>query len=124
MSTKELDGKQFVTFDINAIEADALQDGAYERTGQAGRTLVITDDINIVLIVMRKGAHMKEHDARSAVSIYLKRGKIELELPGERVNLSAGEVLVLERQIPHDVLAFEDSAFILTLGPPAEGLRG
>jgi len=117
MSSKELNNS-FATFDTNAIEAEALKDGTYQRTGRAARTLVKTNDMNIALIVMREGDHIQEHDASGAVSIFVTRGKVQLALPEETVTLSAGEVLVLERGTPHDVRALEDSSFLLTIGLP------
>ncbi len=115
MSSKELNST-FATFDTNSIEAQALEDATFLRTGRAARTLVKTNDMNIALIVMRKDDHIQEHDARGAVSIFVKRGKIQVGIPENSLTLNAGEILVLDRGIAHDVKAIEDSAFILTIG--------
>lgn len=115
MSSKELSGT-FAVFDTNTMESEAREESTYLRTGRAARTLVKTHDMNIALIVMRSGDHIQEHDARGAVSIFVKNGKIEVGLPEESVTVNQGEVLVLERGTPHDVRALEDCAFVLTIG--------
>jgi len=41
---------------------------------------------------------------------------VRLHLPDRAVDLPAGSLLVLEKALPHDVEAIEDSTFLLTLG--------
>lgn len=115
MSSKELSTPS-MSFDTQAMDIEIQKDDAFVRTGRAARTLVKTPDMNIALIVMRKGDHIEEHDAKGAVTIFVKRGRIALRLPEESIELQESELLVLQRGVPHDVEALEDSAFLLTIG--------
>jgi hypothetical protein len=43
-----------------------------------------------------------------------------LKLPNQTVDLPTGHLLVLDQNVPHDVEAEEDSAFLLTLSWPSK----
>jgi quercetin dioxygenase-like cupin family protein len=58
---------------------------------------------------------MHEHRTAARISLQTLAGHIRLKLPGRIVDLTAGQLLVLEQCVPHDVEAEEDSAFLLTL---------
>ncbi len=58
---------------------------------------------------------MAEHKAIAAISVQTLAGKIRLKLPDRTADLPTGQLLVLDRSVPHDVEALEDSAFLLTM---------
>ena len=45
-------------------------------------------------------------------------GRINFRTAEQSVDLSAGQMLTLERDLPHDVEAAVDSAFLLTIAWP------
>lgn len=103
-------------FDLTAIEGEMRSEEAYERDGHTARTLVRENDLRIVLIVMRAGARMAEHQANETASIHVLGGRVRLRLPDGDADLTAGRLLVLERGLRHDVEAVSESAILLTLG--------
>jgi quercetin dioxygenase-like cupin family protein len=46
-------------------------------------------------------------------------GRIRLRVASQQVDLPAGQVVVLESNVPHDVEALEESAFAITIAWPA-----
>lgn len=104
------------TFDLKVIEEEMRREAAFERTGRTARTLVRTEDLRLVFVVLKGGNQIEEHHASPAVSIHVVGGHLTLQLPDRSVELSQGQVLVLDRELRHDVKAHEDSAFLLTLG--------
>jgi quercetin dioxygenase-like cupin family protein len=84
-------------------------------TGRSSKTLVKYPDLRIVLIAMKANTRMQEHTAAGRISVHSLSGHIRLHLPERVVDLPAGRLLVLDRCVPHDVEATEDSAFLLTL---------
>jgi quercetin dioxygenase-like cupin family protein len=102
--------------DLAAIDAELRREDAYQRDGHTARTLVREDDIRIVLIVMRAGARIAEHRAKVTASIHALSGQLRLRFPDRDTELFAGRLLVLERELRHDVEALAESAFLLTLG--------
>lgn len=103
-------------FDLAAIDAEMRREDAYQRDGHTARTLVREDDVRIVLIVMRAGARIAEHQANETASIHVLSGRMRLRLPDHDADLPAGRLLVLQRGLRHDVEALVESAFLLTLG--------
>ena len=105
-----------VTFDIPGIADELRREEAYEREGQSARTLVRTSDLRVVLVVLKAGKHMPEHQANVTASVHTLSGSIRLELPDRSVELPSGQLLVLGQGLRHDVRAETDSVFLLTLG--------
>jgi hypothetical protein len=46
-----------------------------------------------------------------------------MQLPEKAIDLPAGHMLALERALPHDVEALEDSAFLLTITWPEDAIK-
>jgi quercetin dioxygenase-like cupin family protein len=111
---------QGAIFDLAAIDAEMRREDAYARVGHTARTLVREEDLRIVLIVMKAGGRMAEHQASDTASIHALSGHVRLRLPEKTVDMPAGRLLVLERGLRHDVEAVAESAFLLTLGWQAE----
>ena len=111
-----------LAFDL-VTEAAALR---YERGWRDGdrstNTLVKTPDFRVVLTALRAGARLEEHGAAARISIHTLSGHLGLHVDGALVELPAGHILVLDRDIAHDVEAREDSVFLLTIAWRDEGI--
>jgi len=107
---------QSITFDIASTAADMRGEGVYERDGHTARTLVREADLRVVLVVMKDGSIIKDHCANETASIHMLSGLVRVRLQDRFVDLPSGRLLVLERALPHNVEAMNESAFLLTLG--------
>ncbi len=103
-------------FDFDRLGNELRAEDAYERTGQMARTLVHTLDLRIVVIALRAGKTISEHDANVTASVHALSGHLSLKLPDQVVDLKTGQLLALGAGLKHDVSAVEDSVFVLTLG--------
>lgn len=97
------------------IENLHKEDAWLQETGPSSKTLVKHPDLRIVLLAIRKKMCMREHRTAARISVQTLSGHIRLRLPDRTVELPAGQLLVLDQCVPHDVEAEEDSAFLLTL---------
>lgn len=88
--------------------------------GPSSKTLVKFSDLRLVLIAMKGKMCMHEHRTAARISIQTLAGRIRLRLRDRTVYLPAGQLLVLDHCVLHDVESDEDSAFLLTLSWPAE----
>ncbi len=89
-----------------------------QASGRSSAALAKYPDLRIVLMLMKAGTRMGRHHAEGRIAIHLIQGKIRFHLTeGESVDLTAGELLTLERGLEQDVEAFEESAFLLTVVP-------
>src|SRR5579872_4530204 len=105
------------------IKSLKKEDAWLHGTGPSSKTLVKHSDLRVVLLAMRKKTCMREDSTAARISVQTLTGHIRLKLPDRTVELPAGQLLVLDQCISHDVEAEEDSAFLLTLswhGQPSD----
>ncbi len=104
-----------LAFDL-ASEAERLRaESPWSQHGRNAVTLVKHSDLRVVLIVMRAGARLQEHHAEARISVHTLSGHTRLHLPHAPVDLPAGHLLALEKGIPHDLEAVEESTVLLTI---------
>jgi len=110
-------GSPMLSFDLNA-EIEGLRKENAWQGGRDSKTLVKHADFRVVLTVLKAGARLSEHKAAGRISVQAVVGHIQMHVEGNVFDLPAGHLLALERAIPHDVEALEDSAFLLTIAWP------
>jgi quercetin dioxygenase-like cupin family protein len=92
------------------------REDSWEReTGRSSKTLAKYPDFRIVLILMKSGTRMRQHRAEGRISIQELTGQVCIHLPDRKVNASAGQLVVLDCGVLHDVEALEESALLLTI---------
>jgi quercetin dioxygenase-like cupin family protein len=103
-------------FDFAAVIVQLRQEDSWKRgTGRSSKTLAKHPDLRIVLTLLQAGAHVKEHKTGGRISIQGVMGRMRLHVPERTVELIPGNLLVLDTEVPHDVEAVEESAFLLTV---------
>jgi quercetin dioxygenase-like cupin family protein len=103
-------------FDLPHELEDLRRKESWDReTGRSSKTLAKHPDFRIVLVLMKANTHMNQHRAEGRISIHQLLGKISVRLADQQVNLSEGELLVLDYGVLHDLEALEESAFLLTI---------
>lgn len=107
-----------LTFDLGAEIEQLQREEHWRKDGRISKTLVKYSDFRIVLVLMQKGTLMQEHKADARISIHALSGRLRVRLSEKTVELSAGHLLVLEKSLPHDVDAVEESAFVLSISWP------
>jgi quercetin dioxygenase-like cupin family protein len=107
-----------LTFDLGAeLERLRAEESWLQGTRNA-KTLVKEPDFRLVLISLRRDGRMEEHRAPGRISIQTLTGRLRLYVQGETIDLTVGQVLVLDPGVTHDVEALEESAFLLTIAWP------
>jgi len=110
--------RSLLTFDLSA-EAERLRTEESWRQGtRNAKTLVKEPDLRIVVIVMRQGGRMEEHHAPGRITIQTLTGRLRLHIRDQTIDLPAGQVLLLDPDVAHDVEALDESAFLLTIAWP------
>lgn len=112
----------YLEFDL-ARELEQLHDEPEWRTGQNGKTLVKYDDLRIVLTALKAKARIPGHRTNARISIQTVAGHIQVRAEGRTFDLPAGTLLALDRRLPHEVEAVEESAFLLTIAWPGGSER-
>jgi quercetin dioxygenase-like cupin family protein len=106
-----------LSFDLKA-EIEGLRGEGGWQAGRDSKTLVKHPDFRVVLTVLKSGARLHEHKAAGRISVQAVAGHIRMHVQDKVFDLPAGHLLALERALPHDVEALEDSAFLLTIAWP------
>ncbi len=107
----------YLEFDL-ARELEQLHGEPEWATGHNAKTLVKHEDFRIVLTALRAHTRLPDHQAKGRISIQTVRGHIQVRAEGRTFDLSAGRLLTLDRGLPHEVEALEDSALLLTIAWP------
>src|SRR6185369_6046321 len=102
-------------FDFAAELARLRQETPWTAHGSNGVTLVKHPDLRIVLMALKAGVRIEEHKADGRMSIQALSGAVRLKLSEGTVDLRAGHLLVLDRGVPHDLEALEESELLLTI---------
>ena len=69
-------------------------------------------------MALKAGKKLEEHEADARISIQTLSGHVTLQLADQSVDLPAGHLVALDRGIRHDVVAFTESAILLTISWP------
>jgi quercetin dioxygenase-like cupin family protein len=107
----------FLEFDLTR-ELEQLAAEPEWKNGQNARTLVKYDDLRVVLTALKAQARLPEHRTEGRISIHVVSGHVHVRADGRTFDLRVGGLVALDRGVPHDVMALEDSAFLLTIAWP------
>jgi quercetin dioxygenase-like cupin family protein len=116
-------GSPFLSFELGA-EVHGLQteDHAWQ-AGRNAKILVKYPDFRVLLIGLRAGTRVAQHHAAGSVSIQTISGHILVRAAGRPFDLPEGQLLTLEREVPHDVDALAESAILVTIAWPGAERR-
>lgn len=78
-------------------------------------TLLKSEKIEIVRLVMAAGKVLKEHKAPGEITVYCLEGKIIFTALGKTHELTAGQLLYSLAGEPHSVQCLEDASILLTI---------
>jgi quercetin dioxygenase-like cupin family protein len=85
------------------------------RDGHRQIALLHRPPVTQVLFSFAAGGHLDQHSARGLVTIHAIEGRLRVAAGGADHELSAGQLIVLDADVPHDVRAVEASAMLLTV---------
>ncbi len=104
-----------LAFDLAREVAQLHEESAWQHGDRNAKILVKERDFRVVLIALRAGARMEQHRAAGRISVQTLAGHLRMQVRGETVDLPTGHLLSVEYDVPHDVEARGESAFLLTI---------
>ena len=78
-------------------------------------TLLKTEKVEIIRLVMDAGKVLAEHKARGEITVHCLEGKLAFTALGLAQELTAGQLLYLPAGEPHSVKCLENASFLLTI---------
>ncbi len=103
------------TFDLGAALAALRAESHEAHDGHRQITLFHRPPVAHVLFAFDPGGALKEHAASGLVTIHVLEGRMGVWADGLEHDLSAGQVLILNPGVLHDVRAVEGGAMLLTV---------
>jgi quercetin dioxygenase-like cupin family protein len=97
-----------------AATARALREEPHPaKDGHRQIGLLHREHLRIVLFAFDRGGRLPQHQAPGLVTIHALTGRVRVTTPSTTHELGAGQMLVLERDVPHDLEAPEESEMLL-----------
>lgn len=75
----------------------------FNDTKPAINVLLETDSTKEIRIAMKKGQFMKEHKTPFPIVVEMFEGTLDFGVNGKTLNLTKGDILSLEGDVPHDL---------------------
>ena len=104
-----------VTINLGSFIEQIKAEKAWKDSDRNAITVFKTSGMRIVLIALHKDAEMKKHTADGMISVQVMEGQILFTTEDQSVELGQGEMLALHKNVPHSVMAREETIFLLTL---------
>ena len=105
----------WLAFDLAAEIEQLHNERSWATAGHDAKTLVKEADLRLVLIALKAGGRLAQHETAGRAVIHLLQGQLRVR-PSDLVKeLMPGDLLAMERDVAHEVEAVDDSAFLLTV---------
>jgi quercetin dioxygenase-like cupin family protein len=84
------------------------------------RQYVVGTNVMLARIVLKKGAHVPMHHHFHEQISHVVEGALNFTIGGSEVIVRAGEILCIPPDVPHQVIALEDSVAFDIFNPPRQ----
>jgi len=99
---------------LSELADSLLAELRHHPAGRTARTILTGSAMRAVVIALREGSELAEHDAPRAATLYLIRGKVTLAAGEKDLTVYPGQLVPIPPQ-RHSVQAHADSAILLTV---------
>jgi quercetin dioxygenase-like cupin family protein len=103
-----------VLFNISDEAVRLITKPQWSSEERAAVSLVKDDKLNILLMVLKKGARLAEHRTKGPIAIQVLSGRVRFSAGSEHVELPSGSIAALDRDVVHELEAIEESTVLLT----------
>ena len=104
-----------VSMDLQQAIEQLRAEPSWKDSDRNAITLFKSANMRIVLMGLHQHAELKTHTAKGIISVQVLGGNIRFTTAAEVAELQTGNMIALHENIPHSVLALEESFFLLTL---------
>ena len=96
------------------------QEPTWRTSGRNAITLAKEPALRVVLMLLGKGTKISDHQAAEPLTFHVLTGSVTFRAGARVESLRAGDLIVLESTVPHEVEALEESTCLLTLAGAAQ----
>jgi quercetin dioxygenase-like cupin family protein len=88
------------------------RDANYLEHGRIAGALLLRSELRLVVVALRAGVRIPAHDTSQRITVQGLQGRVRFHCTGESLELTAGGLLVLDRDLLHEIEALEESALL------------
>jgi quercetin dioxygenase-like cupin family protein len=85
-----------------------------------GRQMVVGTNVMVARVLLKKGARVPLHSHHNEQVTYILEGALLFYIDSQEITVSAGEVLCIPPNMPHEALALEDTVDLDVFNPPRQ----
>jgi quercetin dioxygenase-like cupin family protein len=82
------------------------------------KTLIDTADLQVFLLYIRENGEVPAHRTKGEITVQILTGNIRMGVDGSEYPMSAGCLLPIGSNVPHQLRAEEDSVCLVTMARP------
>lgn len=95
--------------------AQLYETEVWQQRGRAAKRLTSFRSFRVTLLALKAGISLGEHHNAGRVTVQTIRGRVHVKAGGKTFDLPPERLVVLDRDVPHDVEAVEESAFLVSV---------
>ena len=112
----DLNSPMIKVFPLISMAEKLMEEATSATSGRASLTLAHGTEITLVLVALKAGTTLEDHQAPAAATVITLSGDIIFTTSAEKITLEQGEAVTFTADILHAVYASEDSAFLIVIG--------
>ncbi|HVM62691.1 MAG TPA: cupin domain-containing protein [Verrucomicrobiae bacterium] len=117
-SKKRMLAAPLLFFELEDEIQQLKEDPEWPARQRTAVTLVKEPELSVVLVIAQKGAALREHHTESPVTLQVLSGSVRFVAGDDTRTVARNGFIALDKGIPHEVEALEESAFLLTIIEP------
>ena len=82
------------------------------------RQFIVGESIMLARVLLKKGCFVPRHSHVNEQVTYIIEGALKFGIDGKEIVVSAGQVLCIPPNLPHEALALEDTVDLDIFNPP------
>jgi quercetin dioxygenase-like cupin family protein len=100
--------------DIEVVIEQLKSENAWQKNDRNGITVFKTDNLTVLVTILKAGAEIKENSVDGLFAIQLISGRAVVETGGSPFELHAGQLLHLHEGVEHSITAKEETVLLLS----------
>ena len=121
------ENKQPAVLKVRRLKADVMQFSVHEemlqlvqrvagnKSTRTAKTLVKEGPLRVLVVALDAGGKLEEHAVDGPFSVQCLMGRVTAHVAGTDKELRAGDLLVVDTGVTHDIEAKESAALLITI---------
>jgi len=110
-----------LAYDLTREAAALRRERSWERGDRNAKTLVQEPGLRVVLVALRPGARLDDHESHAQVTVQVLAGRLRVRLADRTVEGVPDRLISIEAGVAHALEALEESTFLLTIAGTRTG---